>query len=120
MTMKKDELHKKVKQFVYQIIMAFKSYRGDINEALINEIVHSATKMSAFCRDACETIRDESAQSGLYKCNDLLNEVLYLLNLLENSKTRDIIKTENIILEAVELKQIIETLLENTYALVEV
>ena len=119
-SMTKEELHKKTKQFVYQAIMAFKSYKGDVNEALITQIVQSATRMSAFCRDACETIRDESTQSGLYKCNNLLNEVLYLLSLLENSKTRDIIKIETIILEAVELKQIIENLCDNTHALVEV
>ena len=117
--MTKEALHKRTKQFVYQIIMVFKSYRGDINEALINEIVLSATRMSAFCRDACETGSDKTTQSGLYKCNELLNEILYMLNLLDNSKTRDVIKTENIIIEAVELKQVIEKLCDNTLNLVE-
>ncbi|RLD76406.1 MAG: hypothetical protein DRJ10_08555 [Bacteroidetes bacterium] len=118
--MTKEELHKKTKQFVYQLIMAFKSYKGDVNEALITQIVQSATRMSAFCRDTSDTRRDESTQSELYKCNDLLNEVLYLLSLLENSKTRDIIKTETIILEAVELKQIVKNLCDKTITLVEV
>ena len=117
--MTKEELHKKIKQFVYQIIMVFKNYRGESNEALINEIVQSATKMSAHCRNACETNSDKKTQSGLNICKDLLEEILYLLSLLDTTKTLDVIKTETIILEAVDLKQIIEKFCDKTLALAE-
>lgn len=113
--MTKEELHKKIKQFVYQVIMIFKNYRGEIiNEELINEIVQSATRMSAHCRKACETKIEEKVQSGLYQCKDFLDEILYLLNLLEHTKTIDEIQTEMIIIEAVELKQIIEKLCDTS------
>ncbi len=90
--------------------MTFKSYEGKINESLINEIVQSATRLSAHCRKVCESQNETKAQSGLQQCKKVLEEVLYLLNLLEHTKTQDEIKTESIIMEAVELKQIIKNL----------
>jgi len=111
--MTKNELHKKTKQFVYQTIMIFKNYRGETNKALIDEIVKSATRMSAHCRDVCEAENEEKVQSGLFQCKDFVKEMIYLLNLLEHSRTFDEIKTETIILEAVELRQTIEDLCES-------
>ncbi len=118
--MSKEKLHRYVKQFVYQIIMTFKEYRGDTNEALITEIIQSATRMSARCREACETEDENKIQSGLLICKDFLAEILYLLNLLEHTNTLAQIKTENLFLEAMELKLVIEKLYENSPLMMEV
>ena len=101
----KEELHKATKQFVYQIIMTFKDFENFQNEHLINEILQSATRLSAHCREMC-TLSDEDQQTNeLSTCKILLDEIIYLLNLLENTKTFEWIKTEEIILTAFELKQ---------------
>ncbi len=42
----KKKLHNKTKQFVYQIIMTFKEFDKNKNEALINEIKQSAARLS--------------------------------------------------------------------------
>ncbi|MEN8120731.1 MAG: hypothetical protein ABFS35_10305 [Bacteroidota bacterium] len=107
--MTKEDLHKIVKQFVYATIMTFKEYRGIKNEELVNEIIQSATRMSAQCREACENQDVEKAKTELHGCSDFLSEVLYLMNLLEHSRTIDEINVENIVLEGIDLKQKIDS-----------
>ena len=100
----KEKLHKATKQFVYRIIMTFKDFDNFGNESLINEIVRSATRLSAHCRKMCES--DSNQQNNeLSACKIFLDEIIYLLNLLDNTKTFERIKTEEIILAAFELKQ---------------
>ena len=113
-SMTKEELHRNVKQFVYQTIMTFKNYSGELNKPLTDQIIQSATRMNARCREACETDIETKAQSDLYQCKNFLEEVIYLLNLLEHKEIQNEINTENIILEAVEIKQIITELCNDT------
>ena len=103
--MTNQDLQKKTKHFVYKTIMAFKDFGDSTNKALIDEIVQSATRMSAYCRNTCEDNLNEVAPSALNQCGDFLGEIIYLLNLLDNTKTMQHIKTENLIIDALDLKQ---------------
>lgn len=105
--MTNQELHKKTKHFVYQTIMAFKNFEDNKNKVLIDEIVQSATRMSAYCRNACEEEQKEVSPAALNQCGDFLGEIIYLLNLLDNTKTIEHIKTENLVIDALELKQFV-------------
>lgn len=111
--MTNEELQKKTKHFVYQTIMTFKGFDDNKNKALIDEIVQSATRMSAYCRNACENSLNEASLSALNQCGDFLGEIIYLLNLLDNTKTIQHIKTENLVIDALELKQVVEHICDN-------
>ena len=111
--MTKYELHKATKQFVYQIIMSFKEFDGNKNISLINEIVQSATRLSAHCRYISEKNTENEIQKGFRECKAFLAEIIYLLNLLNNTNTYEFIKTEELIFQAFEIKQSIL----NTYSL---
>lgn len=106
--MNKEDLHKKTKQFVYQIIMTFKEFDESLNESLIHQIKQSATRLSAHCRKLCDTKENNKASNSLSECRNFLNEILYLLNLLDNKETFERISIEEIALQAFELKQEIE------------
>jgi hypothetical protein len=108
----KENLHNKTKQFVYQIIMTFKKFDKNKNEALINEIKQSATRLSAHCRKFCEINEIKQEKNSLTECRTFLNEIMYLLNLLDNTETFERISIEEILLQAFELKQDIEKMCE--------
>ncbi len=108
----KDDLHKKTKQFVYQIIMIFKEFEEDKNESLIYQIKQSATRLSAHCRKICEDKESKQVSDSLSECRNFLDEILYLLNLLDNTETFERISIEEISLQAFELKQEIKKMCE--------
>jgi hypothetical protein len=108
----KEKLHNKTKQFVYQIIMTFKEFDKNKNEALIIEIKQSATRLSAHCRNLCEIHEKQQEKNSISECKTLLNEIVYLLNLLDNKETFERISIEEILFQAFELKQEIEKMCE--------
>ncbi|MCF6240755.1 MAG: four helix bundle protein [Bacteroidales bacterium] len=106
----KENLHIKTKQFVYQIIMTFKEFDEHKNESLIQQIKQSATRLSAHCRNICETSEIKQISNSLTECRNFLNEIIHLLNLLDNTETFERISIEEILLQAFELKQEIKSL----------
>ncbi len=110
----KENLHKKTKQFVYQIIMTFKEFDEDKNTSLIDQIKQSATRLSAHCRKICEDSATKQEFDDLSECRNFLNEIIYLLNLLDNTETFERISIEEIALQAFELKQELKIMCTNS------